>query len=106
MTTAFPFLQVHLVGDARVIEFTRTDLTDGAFIKKAGDEIYDIIKKLENPKVVIDFGQVERLSSATLGMLVALKKVIVEKMQGQLRVCNVTGNLPDIFRMKAFQLQL
>ena len=94
-----PFLNVRLVGDVRVVEFTLTDMTDGVFIKKVGDEIYELIQKLEHPRIVIDFGKVERLSSATLGMMVALKKVIVDKQGGELRVCNIAKHLQEIFKM-------
>ncbi len=103
MTTSMPFLDVRLVGDVRVVEFTRTDMTDASFIKNVGDEIYRIALKIDHPKIVIDFGKVQRLSSATLGMLVALKKVVVEQRGGQLSVSNVADNLRDIFRMTKLQ---
>ncbi len=94
-----PSLNVRKLGDAQVIAFLRADMTDGAFIKQAGDEIYRMLKPLDRPKVVIDFGKVQRLSSATLGMLVALHRVVVDRQKGQLRVANVAENLLDIFRM-------
>ncbi len=105
MTTSVPFLNVRKVGSAVIIEFTCTDLTDGALIKNLGDEIYQIIKPISTPKVIVDLAQVQRLSSATLGMLVALRKVI-DKMDGQMRVANVATDLRAIFKMTRLDVTL
>lgn len=94
-----PFLNVRKLGEAQVIALLRPDMTDGAFIRQTGDEIYRLLKAVDRPKVVIDFGKVERLSSATLGMLVALHRVVVDRQQGQLRVSNVAESLIEIFRV-------
>jgi len=99
MSRLHPDVEVTTVGDAQVFGFDRADLTDAAVIKAVGDRIYDQLKGAPEPKVVIDFGKVQRLSSAALGMVVALKKVIVEKNGGQIRIANVADNLMDIFKM-------
>ena len=98
MTASAPNLAVHTIADARVIEFSRADLTDAALIKTIGDEIYHLVKGTNHPKLVIDFQKVERLSSATLGMLIALDKVI-SKQSGQLRIANVSEGVSDVFRI-------
>ena len=98
MSTSASNLTVHTIADARVIEFSRTDLTDAAHIKTVGDEIYHIAQGLDRPKLVIDFRIVERLSSAAVGMLVALDKVLT-KRNGQLRVANVSEDVLDIFKL-------
>ena len=105
MTTSIPFLNVRKVGSGVILEITRSDLTDGALIKNLGDEIYQIIKPISNPRVVVDLSQVQRLSSATLGMLVALRKVI-ERMDGQMRVANVAKDLREIFKMTRLDVTL
>ncbi|MCH7799393.1 MAG: STAS domain-containing protein [Planctomycetes bacterium] len=105
MTTSVPYLNVRKVGSAVVLEFARTDLTDGALIQNLGDEIYQVIKPISNPSVIVDLGQVERLSSATLGMLVALRKVI-DNMDGQMRVANVAADLRAIFKMTRLDVTL
>lgn len=93
-----PFLDVRTVDEARIIAFARTDMTDAALIKLTGEEIGRIVSALQQPKVVVDFGRVERLSSATLGMLVAVHKTI-GKQGGQLRLANVDAKLFDIFKI-------
>jgi anti-sigma B factor antagonist len=91
-------LAVHEMADARVVEFARADLTDAALIQIVGDEIYEVIKGVDAPKLVVDFNKVERLSSATLGMLIALNKV-VGKQNGQLRLANVNKEVMEIFKI-------
>lgn len=105
MTTSVPHLSVRRVGDALILKFTRTDMTDAAFITQVGDEIYQLIKAVDKPKVVVDFKQVARLSSATLGMLVALRKVVT-KQKGQMRVSNIAGDLMEIFKMTRLDVTL
>jgi anti-anti-sigma factor len=96
VTTSAPNLPVRTVAEAQVIEVAHADLTDAAFIHRIGDGIYQLVKDLDRPKVVIDFQKVERLSSAALGMLVALKKVL-DRQNGQLRVANVCDSVFDVF---------
>ncbi len=105
MTTSVPYLDVRTVGDALVLKFTRADMTDAAFIAKVGDEIYQFVGGVEKPKVVVDFSQVARLSSAALGMLVALRK-IVTKQRGQMRVTNIADDLIEIFKITRLDVTL
>ena len=105
MTTSIPYLDVKKVGDALVLKFTRTDMTDAAFIRKVGDEIYQLVRGMLRPKLVVDFSDVERLSSATLGMLVALRK-IVTRQEGQMRVTNIADDLIGIFKMTRLDVTL
>ena len=98
MSTSASNLAVHTMAGAHVVEFTRAELTDAALIKTIGDDIYHIVRRLDRPKVVVDFQKVERLSSAALGMLIALEKVIT-RQSGQLRIANVSEDVREIFRI-------
>ncbi len=105
MTTSVPYLDVNKVGDALILKFTRPDMTDAAFISKVGDQIYQLVRGVDKPKVVVDFSQVERLASATLGMLVALRKVVTKK-EGQMRVTNIADDLIEIFKITRLDVTL
>ena len=105
MTTSVPYLDVKKVGEALVLRFTRADMTDAAFINKVGQEIYQMVRGMEKPKVVVDFSEVMRLSSATLGMLVALRK-IVTRQEGQMRVTHIADDLIEIFKMTRLDVTL
>ena len=105
MTTSVPFFDIRKVGDALVLKLMCTDMTDAAFISKVGDGIYQFVGGVEKPKVVVDFSQVARLSSAALGMLVALRK-IVTKQKGQMRVTNIADDLIEIFKITRLDVTL
>jgi anti-anti-sigma factor len=89
---------VRAVDGAHVFELQQADMTDGALIQRVGDEIYRALRDLERPRVVVDFHKVRKLSSATLGMLVALSKVI-DRKDGVLRVSSLRKDLESIFRI-------
>ena len=82
-----------------VIRFEQSNVLDAYEIEQLGDEIYHHLKPIDAPKVVIDLGNVEHLSSAALGMLIALRKVVVEKKGGGIGIANVSEDLKSIFRM-------
>jgi anti-anti-sigma factor len=105
MTTSIPYLDVRNVGEALVLRFTRADMTDAAFINQVGDEIDQIVSGIEKPKVVVDFSEVTRLSSATLGMLVALRKTVT-RQDGQMRVTHIADDLIEIFKMTRLNVTL
>ncbi len=50
MTTSVPHLDVKRAGDALVLKFTRTDMTDAAFITTVGNEIYQLLEASTNPR--------------------------------------------------------
>jgi anti-sigma B factor antagonist len=83
----------------QVITFEQSNVLDAFEIEKLGDAIYHHIKALETPKVVIDLSNVDHLSSAALGMLIALRKVVVEKNGGGIAIANVSKDLRSIFKM-------
>lgn len=98
MTASVPNLAVHTISGARIIEFSHVDMTDAALIKTVGDEIYHLVRGDVRPRLVIDFRKVQRLSSATLGMLIALDKV-VGRQSGQLRIANLNDGVFDVFKI-------
>lgn len=82
-----------------VITFTQTNVLDAFEIEKLGDAIYDHIRTLDAPRVVVNLENVKHLSSAALGMLVALRKVVVEKKGGGIGMANINTDLLSIFKM-------
>jgi anti-sigma B factor antagonist len=89
----------HVQDGVQVIAFEQSSVLDAFEIEQLGDAIYHQIKALEVPKVVIDLGHVDHLSSSALGMLIALRKVVVEKKGGGLAIANVNKDLRSIFKM-------
>ena len=89
---------IHTTGEAHVVEFNGPDVIEASEIKHAGDEIYHYLKDLQGVKLVLDFNRVKHLSSAALGMIIALNKVI-DQRDGQIRIANVGSEIEKIFKM-------
>ena len=82
-----------------VVTFEQSNVLDAYEIEQLGNDIYHYIKPVDAPKLVIDLGNVEHLSSAALGMLVALRKIVVQQKGGGLGIANVSKDLTSIFKM-------
>ena len=81
-----------------VITFTKADVVDAYFIEQLGDGIYHHLKGVEAPRVVVDLIDVKHLSSAALGMLIALNTV-VGKHNGRICIANVSDDLMMVFKL-------
>ena len=88
-----------VLGGVHIIEFLRSDVLDAQYIEQLGDEIYHHLKPIDQPRVVVDLHNVKFLSSAALGMLVALRKVVVEKKGGKIGIANVSPEIKQVFKM-------
>lgn len=81
-----------------VISFSRSDVLDAHYIEKLGDDIYHFIKPVQAPRLVMDLGNVHHMSSAAIGMLIALRKVI-DKKGGRICIANVSDDLIQVFKL-------
>lgn len=82
-----------------VLTFEQANVLDAYEIEQLGDAIYDHIKPLDAPRLVISLENVQHLSSAALGMLVALRKVAVDQKGGDVALAHVSEDLRSIFKM-------
>ena len=83
-------------GDIIRISFIDRNILDEANIQQIGDEITALIDQTANPKLLIDFENVEHLSSAALGTLITINNKIRQK-GGQLRLSNIDGQIYEVF---------
>jgi anti-sigma B factor antagonist len=67
-------------------------------IASLGKELYAVADRPDCRKLIVDFSDVEFLSSAMLGKLISLKKRMTEK-DGVLRLCAMCENIRLIFKL-------
>jgi anti-anti-sigma factor len=67
-------------------------------VGELGDELYEIVRRPDCVKLVLDFSEVEILSSVMLGKLLSAKKMMGEK-GGVLRLCGICDNLRMVFTL-------
>ena len=77
-------------------------------IRQIGDRLGDVVQAEPAPRLLIDFSNVEHLSSAALGMLITLNKQVVEQ-KGQLVLANIHPQIFEVFKItrlnKLFNIQ-
>lgn len=88
-----------------VVRFTRPDVTDPVYIRRAGDDIYRMIRSAQAPRVTLDLASVQRLSAAALRLITALKTVI-DQRGGVLRLTNVDDDAVALLRLARLHKQL
>ena len=89
---------VHRVRDIQVIEFMTDALLDQANIERLGDDLAELVAKSGHPKIVISFANIEHVSSAVLGILIATHKQ-VKKMRGELRLASISERIYEVFKI-------
>jgi anti-sigma B factor antagonist len=96
MAESTPPVAVHQEKDVRIVEFTNSRILDEANITDIGQTLNVLIDERANPKLLLDFGTVDHLSSAALGMLINANNRIKQK-NGQLRLANIKPQIMEVF---------
>jgi anti-sigma B factor antagonist len=96
MSETTPPISVVNLKDVRIVEFTNNKILDEANITEIGNTLNTLIAEKPQPKLLLDFANVEYLSSAALGMLISINKRIREK-NGQLRLANIQPQIFEVF---------
>jgi anti-sigma B factor antagonist len=96
MSESIPPVSVSQHKDVRVVEFTNNKILDEANIAEIGQTINALVDERENPKVLLDFSNVDHLSSAALGMLINANNRIKQK-NGQLRLASIKPQIFEVF---------
>ena len=96
MSESIPAVAVSQHKDVRVVEFTNNKILDEANIAEIGATINALVDERENPKVLLDFSNVDHLSSAALGMLINANNRIKQK-NGQLRLASIKPQIFEVF---------
>jgi anti-sigma B factor antagonist len=96
MAEQLPTVALSQQKDVRIVEFTNSKIIDELNIAEIGQALTALIDQSPNPKLLLDFGQVEHLSSAALGMLINANGRIKSK-NGQLRLANIKPQIYEVF---------
>lgn len=89
-------LKIKRDGSVIEVQFRDRNILDEANIQQIGEEIKGIIEAETKPKLVINFTDVDHLSSAALGTLITINNRI-RTLQGQLRLSNIDQQIYQVF---------
>jgi len=82
--------------DVDVVEFTENKILDEMNITEIGEALGDLVQAKERPRLLLDFANVDHLSSAALGMLISVNSKLKEQ-NGQLRLASIKPQIMEVF---------
>lgn len=108
MPDSKPKLKVRAQNDLCIVEFEDRKILEEHIINQIGEQLGEIAENEAHPKLLLDFRNVEHLSSAALGMLITLNKQLSER-QGRLVLANIHPQIYEVFKItrlnKLFNIQ-
>src|SRR5271166_6335087 len=101
-------LEVEEIGDVTVVNFIDRKILDEQNIQKIGEDLFSLVDELGRKKILLNFSNVEYLSSAALGKFITLNKK-VQASGGKLVMCNISEDIYEVFEItklnKLFNIQ-
>lgn len=101
-------IKVNESGQISVVTFADSKIIDEAEIQELGQELYDLVERDHRQKIVLNFANVEFLSSAALGKLIGFDKR-VKQHGAELILSNIRPEIYEVFAItkltKLFQIK-
>ena len=89
-------LDIEEVGGVTVAKFVDKKILDENNIQLIGNQLFGLVDDDGRRKIVLDFSNVEYLSSAALGKLITMNKKVTDA-GGQLRLCAIRPDIYEVF---------
>jgi anti-sigma B factor antagonist len=89
---------VSKVGDVTVVKFVDKKILDEANIQALGQELFALVEIDNRRSIVLNFTDVEFLSSAALGKLITLDRK-VKAAKGRLKMSNIRPEILEVFQI-------
>lgn len=93
-----PDLNVRKEGDVCLVEFRDRKILEELQIQRLGERLGEIVEGEPVPRILLDFSQVEYLSSAALGVLITLRNRVTSQ-QGRLVLANIHPQILEVFKI-------
>ena len=84
------------VGDVTVVRFVDRKILDESNIQQLGNELFRLVEEENKSKLLLNFSNVEFLSSGALGKLITLDKK-VKAHEGVLKLSNIRPEIYEVF---------
>jgi anti-sigma B factor antagonist len=85
-----------------VVELVAPSLMDTAELTALGDDLYRLVDEQDHRRLVLDFGQVQYISSLAIGILAQLHRRTAALKGGLLILCNVSPRLLELLKIVKF----
>src|SRR5262249_36002495 len=91
-------LEVEDIGEVTVVSFTDKKILDEQNIQVIGEQLFSLVDELGRRKLLLNFGNVEYLSSAALGKFITLNKKL-QAVGGKLILCSIDPQIYEVFEI-------
>lgn len=91
-------LKISEDGGIQVVTFVDRKILEELSISQIGDQLTDLVGAHPRIKLVLNFEEVEHLSSAALGMLITLRTKVNES-HGQLKLACIKPQIYEVFKI-------
>jgi anti-sigma B factor antagonist len=91
-------LDVEDIGDVTVVNFTDRKILDEQHIQTIGEQLFSLVDEAGRRKLLLNFRNVEYMSSAALAKLITLNKKIKE-VGGRLVLCDIEPQIMEVFEI-------
>jgi anti-sigma B factor antagonist len=99
MASIKPRISVEYAEKATIITFTDEKILEEKDVQAIQESIMSVIESATGGiKLILDFCNVQFLSSAVLGLLIRISKKVYEH-DGQLKLCNISPKIYKIFKI-------
>jgi len=91
-------IDVSKVGDVTVVKLLDKKILDEAGIQELGLELFSLVEQDNRKSILLNFSNVEFLSSAALGKLITLDRK-VKSHKGRLKMSNIRPEILEVFQI-------
>ena len=91
-------IKISEVGDVTVVRFNDQKIINAGNIAELGDELFALVEKDNRRSLVLNFSDVEFLSSGALNKLIVLDKKM-KAAGGKLRLSNLKPEIIEVFQI-------
>lgn len=98
MDKANPNLSIDFRGQVAIATLTDEKILDETQLTRLEKSFMPLIEQTPGIQLIVDFSNVQFLTSAVLGLLIRVSKKVYET-EGKLRLCSIDAKILDIFRI-------
>ena len=84
--------------DVAIVSFNDKKILDEASIQELGSELFGLVEQHNMGDILLNFTNVEFLSSAALGKLITLDRK-VKASKGRMKMCNIRPEIFEVFQI-------
>lgn len=91
-------LTIRKQNTVEIVDFSDRKILEELSIREIEDELFALVSATPSIQLLLNFANVEHLSSAALGMLINLQKE-VGKQNGQLKLADIRPQIYEVFKI-------